>query len=188
MKNKIEEYIDYQNALREIIDRYKSISEVIEDSAYVFLSTKEKIKLSVKMFFKTLPEIFKLYHFHKWKPIYQVEKEIFMGEKTNRRWVRFKECKKCGIIKEYHYDSGGGGWSKLESDEVDILKRHIHHGQGFSSDFEDETKEDKEALINSACLSYRHDFGLLNDTERHKTIMEAKYWLEAFEKAGIKNK
>jgi len=39
------------------------------------------------------------------------------------------------------------------------------------------------AQIASACLSYRHDFGLMEGKERHQLMQEAVYWLEAWQKA-----
>lgn len=44
------------------------------------------------------------------------------------------------------------------------------------------TPKDKLA---SACLSYRHDFGLLEGRERETVLFEASEWLRAFEKAGF---
>jgi len=39
--------------------------------------------------------------------------------------------------------------------------------------------------INSACLSFRHDFGLLNDDERAAIRFEAREWLRAWQKEGF---
>lgn len=41
------------------------------------------------------------------------------------------------------------------------------------------------AQIDSACLSYRHDFGLLPENDRATIRLEAKWWLEAWLKEGI---
>ena len=43
--------------------------------------------------------------------------------------------------------------------------------------------EPTDAQINSACLSYRHDFGLLDDEERAKVRFHAVEWLRAWRKA-----
>lgn len=40
-----------------------------------------------------------------------------------------------------------------------------------------------DAQVNSACLSYRHDFGLLQDQQREMVRFEAKEWLIAWQKA-----
>ncbi|WP_222042394.1 hypothetical protein [Rhizobium laguerreae] len=40
--------------------------------------------------------------------------------------------------------------------------------------------EPTEAQINSACLSYRHDFGLLNGEEREMVRFKAREWLRAW--------
>lgn len=42
-----------------------------------------------------------------------------------------------------------------------------------------------ETQINSACLSYRHDFGLLNEEERKMVRFQAVEWLNAWLKEGI---
>lgn len=36
-------------------------------------------------------------------------------------------------------------------------------------------------LVYNMCLSYRHDFGLLNATEQEKLVFECKEWLKAYE-------
>lgn len=41
------------------------------------------------------------------------------------------------------------------------------------------------AQVNSACLSYRHDFGLLSGSEREPVMFEAREWLRAWQKEGI---
>lgn len=38
-------------------------------------------------------------------------------------------------------------------------------------------------IISSACMYYRHDFGLLEGAEREHTIFEAKEWIYAWAKA-----
>ncbi len=38
------------------------------------------------------------------------------------------------------------------------------------------------AQIDSACLSFRHDFGLLSKEQQDTLRLEAKYWLEAWDK------
>ncbi|MCZ7861910.1 hypothetical protein O9X98_11025 [Agrobacterium salinitolerans] len=40
--------------------------------------------------------------------------------------------------------------------------------------------EPTEAQINSACMSFRHDFGLLSDEERARTKFYAREWLRAW--------
>jgi NTP pyrophosphatase (non-canonical NTP hydrolase) len=37
-----------------------------------------------------------------------------------------------------------------------------------------------EAQINSACMSYRHDFGLLEGEERERIRSQARWWLQAW--------
>lgn len=39
--------------------------------------------------------------------------------------------------------------------------------------------------IDSACMSFRHDFGLLDEKKREDVRMAAKYWLEAWMKEGL---
>lgn len=39
-----------------------------------------------------------------------------------------------------------------------------------------------DRMINSACLSYRHDFGLLTEEEQNRMRIEAKEWLRAWKK------
>lgn len=39
--------------------------------------------------------------------------------------------------------------------------------------------------IDSACMSYRHDYGLLDEKKREDVRMAAKYWLEAWMKEGL---
>jgi hypothetical protein len=43
-------------------------------------------------------------------------------------------------------------------------------------------KVDRAQII-SACLSYRHDFGLMEGKKRHELMQEAVWWLEAWQKA-----
>lgn len=38
--------------------------------------------------------------------------------------------------------------------------------------------------VDIACLSYRHDFGLLEVPEQNRLRNQAQYWWEAFEKLG----
>jgi len=38
-------------------------------------------------------------------------------------------------------------------------------------------------IISSACMYYRHDFGLLRGDEREHTIFEAREWIYAWAKA-----
>lgn len=44
-----------------------------------------------------------------------------------------------------------------------------------------------EADLYSACYSYRHDFGLLDETERTKIFNEADRWARAFDIKGNDN-
>jgi hypothetical protein len=46
-----------------------------------------------------------------------------------------------------------------------------------------EEKELTNEQINSACLSYRHDFGLLSVSEQDYIRFQAKKWAEALAKA-----
>lgn len=39
--------------------------------------------------------------------------------------------------------------------------------------------------VRSACLSYRHDYGLLSETERKMVQFEAREWLHAWRKEGF---
>ena len=36
-------------------------------------------------------------------------------------------------------------------------------------------------LVYNMCLSYRHDFGLLNATEQEQLVFECKEWLRSYE-------
>ena len=42
-----------------------------------------------------------------------------------------------------------------------------------------------DAQINSACLSFRHDFGLLPEELRHQIRFDAVEWLNAWLKEGM---
>jgi len=42
-----------------------------------------------------------------------------------------------------------------------------------------------EEQVDSACLSYRHDFGLLPEGDRNQLRFEAREWLHAWLKEGI---
>lgn len=42
-----------------------------------------------------------------------------------------------------------------------------------------------EAQLNSVCLSYRHDFGLMDSEEQERMRWTAKEWLRAFRAHGI---
>ncbi|WP_207897488.1 hypothetical protein, partial [Rhizobium sp. PP-F2F-G48] len=51
---------------------------------------------------------------------------------------------------------------------------------------EDESKmEVTDAMVNSACMSYRHDFGLLPELDREALRRTARWWLEAWQKEGF---
>lgn len=39
-----------------------------------------------------------------------------------------------------------------------------------------------DAQVASACMSYRHDFGLLSDDERKTVMFQAREWLHAWQK------
>ena len=41
-----------------------------------------------------------------------------------------------------------------------------------------------EAQINSACLSYRHDYGLMLEPDRARLRFQALEWLRAWQKEG----
>lgn len=45
--------------------------------------------------------------------------------------------------------------------------------------------EPTDAQVRSACLSYRHDFGLLSVAEAAALKIEAREWLRAWLKEGI---
>lgn len=53
----------------------------------------------------------------------------------------------------------------------------------LSNNLQTKTLEQKLNYINSACLSYRHDFGLLSNREQEDLKFTAKEWLIAWEKA-----
>ena len=40
---------------------------------------------------------------------------------------------------------------------------------------------DPESFVDSICLTYRHDFGLLREEEKNKVRFECREWLHAFE-------
>lgn len=42
-----------------------------------------------------------------------------------------------------------------------------------------------EAQVNSACMSYRHDFGIMPEGDRNQLRFEAREWLHAWQKEGI---
>lgn len=44
-------------------------------------------------------------------------------------------------------------------------------------------REPTEAEVADACLTYRHDFGLLSVVERTMLASQAKWWLDAWQKA-----
>lgn len=39
-----------------------------------------------------------------------------------------------------------------------------------------------DAQVASACMSYRHDFGLLGAEDRQQVMRQARFWLEAWQK------
>ncbi|MGB6080287.1 MAG: hypothetical protein WBF99_12585 [Xanthobacteraceae bacterium] len=45
--------------------------------------------------------------------------------------------------------------------------------------------EPTDAQINSACLSFRHDYGLLHEDDRRQVQFEAVEWLRAWQKEGF---
>jgi hypothetical protein len=47
------------------------------------------------------------------------------------------------------------------------------------------SKDNENEMLLDACMWYRHDFGLLDEKYKHIVIQSAKYWLQAFKKAGF---
>jgi hypothetical protein len=47
------------------------------------------------------------------------------------------------------------------------------------------SKDNENEMLLDACMWYRHDFGLLDEKDKHIVIQSAKYWLQAFKKAGF---
>lgn len=42
-----------------------------------------------------------------------------------------------------------------------------------------------DEMVNSACMSYRHDFGLLPKLDQEALRRTARFWLEAWQKEGL---
>ena len=42
-----------------------------------------------------------------------------------------------------------------------------------------------DAQVASACMSYRHDFGMLDGAQRSATVAEAREWLRAWRKESF---
>lgn len=47
------------------------------------------------------------------------------------------------------------------------------------------SKEPTAQQVDSVCLSYRHDFGLLDEDDKNKLRFQAKEWLIAWQKEGL---
>ena len=70
-------------------------------------------------------KICKWYELHKWRNIYQVNSRKFLNDTYNTYISNLKICTKCGLVREYHYDSQGGYWSNLREAEREILSKYI---------------------------------------------------------------
>lgn len=46
--------------------------------------------------------------------------------------------------------------------------------------------EPTPANVDSACMSFRHDFGLMSDAQKEKLRWEATEWLRVWQKEGLK--
>ena len=58
----------------------------------------------------------------KWKEVWELFPDKFLGEPIQKHWVRFLYSEKTYQAKEYHRDSQGGYWSSLTKEELRILK------------------------------------------------------------------
>lgn len=67
----------------------------------------------------------KWYQFHNYEYICEKIKCVYLAEEYIEYRQTFKKCKKCGIIKYFQYDSQGGYWGKLNSNEIKILNKRI---------------------------------------------------------------
>ena len=70
------------------------------------------------------------YQFHQWRELNSISSREYMGEKYVQYSPTHKICEKCGLIKEYHYDSQGGYWEKLNADEQRILEGKVQERGG----------------------------------------------------------
>ncbi|MBK7362859.1 MAG: hypothetical protein IPJ01_11225 [Micavibrio sp.] len=70
---------------------------------------------------------------------------------------------------------------------VGVPKIHIDNWvKGYTQSQQDNTNDKytfkeltDEILVENVCLSFRHDFGLMNNEEREKLRFECKEWLRA---------
>ena len=69
-------------------------------------------------------------HIHKWKSIYKIEQDTFLGKKVERRWSPFRRCDRCGKFQEFNDDSQGGSWSTLNNEKSHILARSMKSVKG----------------------------------------------------------
>jgi len=79
--------------------------------------------------------------FHKWEYLYDTIEETFLNEKYDKPYVRFRRCKKCGIIQEYDVDhlSWDMWWRPLNKQEIEILEKKIAQKKIL-------TEKDKETI------------------------------------------
>ncbi len=71
--------------------------------------------------------MFKDFCWHKWKYVYRIYKELFLGEPYDKLYKEFRICQKCGKAQEWQYHSGFlcDFWETLEPARTEILKRKI---------------------------------------------------------------
>ena len=61
--------------------------------------------------------------FRKWKEVWEIFTDTFLGIPIKKHWIRFIYSEKTDQAKEYFEDSQGGSWSYyLTKDELQILK------------------------------------------------------------------
>lgn len=61
--------------------------------------------------------------FHKWEPIMVHNMVIFLGERYDRPYHKFRQCKVCGRTEQSEWCSAGSWWSTLNETETSIINR-----------------------------------------------------------------
>jgi|GEM_PF-1949058 len=67
----------------------------------------------------------KRFHIHKWKYVYDVFDDKFLGETCPQFVKKFRICEKCGVAQEYQVVPKEGTYNELSIFKTVILKRKI---------------------------------------------------------------
>ena len=128
MNKELEEYFQYQNALRDVETEKnsKTVYEVISESAFIFLSPKEIMKLTFSSLMEHITFTINKIHKHKWVKVYRTNLVPFLGKTVIEKEAVFRICKKCNSVR---YLSLLSYWDNLDEQRAIIVRNKIRSGK-----------------------------------------------------------